>query len=149
MVQEGLRGVVEASERLPLIAVVGFPLQVQHVLFNCAAVVYRGRVLGVVPKTYLPNYREFYEARYFASGDVARDTTSVELLGQSVAFGSRLLFQAAEQTMGTQAAAEASAKPERECSDLDLARWILSVLEDGAEEYAAQQGKTATDGKKG
>jgi len=100
-VQEGLRGVVEASERLPLIAVVGFPLQVQHVLFNCAAVVYRGRVLGVVPKTYLPNYREFYEARYFASGDVARDTTSVELLGQSVAFGSRLLFQAAEQTMLT------------------------------------------------
>ena len=69
-VQEGLRGVAEASERLPLIAVVGFPLQVQHVLFNCAAVVYRGRVLGVVPKTYLPNYREFYEARYFASGDV-------------------------------------------------------------------------------
>ena len=95
--QDSLRAVLEASERLPIVAVVGLPLQVQHVLFNCAAVVHRGRVLGVVPKTYLPNYREFYEARYFASGDVARDTTTVNLAGQVVPFGSRLLFQAADQ----------------------------------------------------
>lgn len=94
--QEGLRRVLELSERLPLVTVVGLPLQVQHVLFNCAAVVHRGRVLGVVPKTYLPNYREFYEARYFASGDVARQT-SVELAGQVVPFGSRLLFKAVDQ----------------------------------------------------
>ena len=93
-VQEALRTVLEASERLRLVAVVGLPLQVQHVLFNCAVVVHRGRVLGVVPKTYLPNYREFYEARYFASGDVARQTI-IEIAGQVVPFGSRLLFQAA------------------------------------------------------
>src|SRR5207302_4492624 len=96
-VQDALRSVLEASERLPLLAVVGLPLQVRHVLFNCAAVVQRGRVLGVVPKTYLPNYREFYEARYFASGDTARDVTAVEVAGQLAPFGSRLLFQAAEQ----------------------------------------------------
>jgi NAD+ synthase (glutamine-hydrolysing) len=100
-VQDGLRSVLEASERLPLLAVVGLPLQVRHVLFNCAAVVQRGRVLGVVPKTYLPNYREFYEARYFASGDAARDVTSIELAGQVVPFGSRLLFQATELPMLT------------------------------------------------
>ena len=93
-VQGALRTVLEASERLRLVAVVGLPLQVQHVLFNCAVVVHRGRVLGVVPKTYLPNYREFYEARYFASGDVARQTI-IEIAGQVVPFGSRLLFQAA------------------------------------------------------
>jgi NAD+ synthase (glutamine-hydrolysing) len=94
--QDALRTVLDASERLPLVAVVGLPLQVQHMLFNCAAVVHRGRVLGVVPKTFLPNYREFYEARYFASGDVAHQT-SVELAGQVVPFGSRLLFQAVDQ----------------------------------------------------
>src|SRR5437764_1613415 len=92
-VDSALRSVLDASERLPILAVVGLPLQVQHLLFNCAAVVHRGRVLGVVPKTYLPNYREFYEARYFASGDVLHQS-HVEICGQSVPFGSRLLFQA-------------------------------------------------------
>jgi NAD+ synthase (glutamine-hydrolysing) len=95
-VDAGLRTVVEATRRLPLVAVVGLPLQVQHLLFNCAAVIRGGRVLGVVPKTYLPNYREFYEARYFASGDVLRQP-SVEVAGQMAPFGSRLLFQAVEQ----------------------------------------------------
>ncbi len=93
-VRDALVTVLEASERLPILTVVGLPLQVEHILFNCAAVVHKGRVLGVVPKTYLPNYREFYEARYFASGDVARHT-SIEVAGQVAPFGSRLLFQAA------------------------------------------------------
>jgi NAD+ synthase (glutamine-hydrolysing) len=95
-VDGALRSVLDASERLPLLVAVGLPLQVQHLLFNCAAVIYRGRVLGVVPKTYLPNYREFYEARYFASGDVLRQA-HVEICGQTAPFGSRLLFQATSQ----------------------------------------------------
>jgi len=95
-VSAGLGTLLEASERLPIVTVVGLPLQVQHLLFNCAAVIFRGRVLGVVPKTYLPNYREFYEARYFASGDVAPQT-SIELAGQVVPFGSQLLFKAVGQ----------------------------------------------------
>jgi NAD+ synthase (glutamine-hydrolysing) len=96
-VQEGLRVVLSASERLPLVAVVGLPLQVEHLLYNCAAVVHRGRLLGVVPKTYLPNYREFYEARQFTPGDVAL-RQSVDLCGQlDVPFGSRLLFRADDQ----------------------------------------------------
>jgi NAD+ synthase (glutamine-hydrolysing) len=95
-VDDGLRTLLDATERLPILTVVGLPLQVQHMLFNCAAVLYRGRVLGVVPKTYLPNYREFYEARYFASGDVLHQP-SVEIAGQVAPFGSSLLFQALDQ----------------------------------------------------
>jgi NAD+ synthase (glutamine-hydrolysing) len=95
-VDDGLRSLLDATTRLPILTVVGLPLQVQHLLFNCAAVLYRGRVLGVVPKTYLPNYREFYEARYFASGDVLHQP-SVEIAGQVAPFGSSLLFQASDQ----------------------------------------------------
>jgi NAD+ synthase (glutamine-hydrolysing) len=94
--ESALRSVVDASERLPITTVVGLPLQLQHMLFNCAAVVHGGRVLGVVPKTYLPNYREFYEARYFASGDVLQQS-HIQICGQTVPFGSRLLFQATNQ----------------------------------------------------
>jgi NAD+ synthase (glutamine-hydrolysing) len=98
-VQDALGAVLGASAKLPLVAVVGLPLQVDHLLFNCAAVVSGGRILGVVPKTYLPNYREFYEARQFNAADSAtRDT--IELCGQGpIPFGSRLLFQFEEQPL--------------------------------------------------
>ena len=88
-----LATVVEASSDTAAIAVVGLPLVVEHRLFNCAAVVASGRVLGVVPKTYLPNYGEFYEARQFASGAGAV-STQIDLLGASVPFGAELLFHA-------------------------------------------------------
>lgn len=93
---EALRTVLQASEDLNLIAVVGMPLQVQHLLFNCAVVLYRGRIVGVVPKSFPPNYREFYELRQFAPASSATQTT-VELCGQvEIPFGERLLFQAGE-----------------------------------------------------
>ena len=66
-----LSNVLEASRHLSIVAVVGMPLVVDQLLYNCAVVVCRGQVLGVVPKTYLPGYREFYEPRQFASGDAA------------------------------------------------------------------------------
>ena len=96
-----LARVVEASAALPVVAVVGLPLALEHQLYNCAAVVAGGRVLGVVPKTYLPNYREFYERRQFSSGDSAvRDT--VDLPGaRGVPFGSRLLFRLENQPLAT------------------------------------------------
>jgi NAD+ synthase (glutamine-hydrolysing) len=88
--------VLQASEGLNLIAVVGMPLQVQHLLFNCAVVLYRGRILGIVPKTFPPNYREFYELRQFAPAASAVQTT-VTLCGQAdIPFGERLLFQAGD-----------------------------------------------------
>lgn len=89
---DALHMVLEVSEQMNLIVVVGLPLQVDHLLFNCAVVLQRGRLLGVVPKTYLPNYREFYELRQFAPAAAAR-STAIDLCGQqSIPFGERLLF---------------------------------------------------------
>jgi NAD+ synthase (glutamine-hydrolysing) len=90
---QALASVAEASRECPAIAVVGLPLRVDHLLFNCAAVVHRGQVLGVVPKTYLPNYGEFYEARQFNPADHAV-SREIDLMGQRVPFGADLLFEA-------------------------------------------------------
>ena len=94
---DALSMVLDASKQLELITVVGLSLQVDHLLFNCAVIVYRGRILGVVPKTFLPNYREFYELRQFAPAAAAnRDT--ITLCGQSaIPFGEKLLFRAKNQ----------------------------------------------------
>ncbi len=91
--EAALARVVEASAECPVVAVVGLPLRVDHRLFNCAAVVAGGRVLGVVPKSYLPNYSEFYEARQFNPARSAV-STEIDLLGQGVPFGAELLFEA-------------------------------------------------------
>jgi NAD+ synthase (glutamine-hydrolysing) len=90
-----LAQVAEASRALGALAIVGLPLVVDHRLFNCAAVVGNGRVLGVLPKTYLPNYGEFYEARQFASAATAV-SASIALQGHDVPFGTDLLFRSRE-----------------------------------------------------
>ena len=96
---DALEQVVAASRSQALAAVVGLPLQVDHLLYNCAAVISEGQILGVVPKTYLPNYREFYEQRYFVPADAAR-RAEIEILGQrGVPFGNRLLFQFENQPL--------------------------------------------------
>jgi NAD+ synthase (glutamine-hydrolysing) len=87
-----LAAVVEESATLPVAMVVGLPLRVNHQLFNCAAVVAGGRVLGVVPKSFLPNYGEFYEMRQFTPADTA-SVDRIELLGETVPFGPGLLFE--------------------------------------------------------
>ena len=70
--EAALARVAEATAEVGAVAIVGLPLRVDHRLFNCAAVVAGGRVLGVVPKTYLPNYGEFYEARQFQGAATRR-----------------------------------------------------------------------------
>ncbi len=82
---------VDASSELGSALVVGAPLRVEGRLFNCALVVHRGHLVGVVPKSYVPAYREFYEKRQFAA---ARDTSvdEITILGQQVPFGADLLF---------------------------------------------------------
>jgi NAD+ synthase (glutamine-hydrolysing) len=90
---EALRTLVDASRDLPLALAVGLPLRADDRIFNCALLVHRGRILGVVPKSYLPNYREFYEKRHFAPAAQATSPT-LRLLGQDVPFGARLLFAA-------------------------------------------------------
>lgn len=91
---DALAAVVAASTTLPIAIVVGLPLCVGHQLFNCAAVIAGGRIQGVVPKSYLPNYAEFYEARQFSPADQAA-VDEVTLLGQRVPFASGLLFEVA------------------------------------------------------
>ncbi|WP_349743372.1 NAD(+) synthase [Roseateles cavernae] len=93
--EAALAAVLRASEALPTLAIVGMPLRVEQRLFNCAVVLQRGRLLGVVPKTYLPNYGEFYEARQFSAAEEAT-VGEITLLGQRVPFGSQQLFAAAD-----------------------------------------------------
>jgi len=89
-----LETVAKASARWNLILSVGIPLAVDGLLFNCGVTLYRGRPQAVTPKTYLPTYREFYEARWFHGAEAARATT-VRLLGEEVPFGSDVLLRAA------------------------------------------------------
>ena len=96
--EAALASIAEATSRISVTAVVGLPLRVDHLLFNCAAVVSGGRVLGVVPKTYLPNYGEFYEARQFNVADNAL-SREVTLGGVAVPFGNELLFAATNQPL--------------------------------------------------
>ncbi|MGN6827390.1 NAD(+) synthase [Paucibacter sp. M5-1] len=93
--EAALAAVLRASEALPTLAIVGMPLRVEQRLFNCAVVLQRGRLLGVVPKTYLPNYGEFYEARQFSAAEEAT-VSEIALLGQRVPFGSQQLFAASD-----------------------------------------------------
>ena len=65
--EEALLMLLNFTRKLDVISIVGLPVQIGSMLFNCAVVVQRGCILGVVPKTYLPNYNEFYEKRWFAS----------------------------------------------------------------------------------
>jgi len=82
----------ESADLTPML-LVGAPLRCEHGLFNCAVVIHRGRVLGVVPKSYLPEYREYYEKRQFrAARDAVGDT--IRLLESHVPFGPDLLFGA-------------------------------------------------------
>ena len=94
-VLEGLTTLVEASRERRAVLVAGAPLRLDGRLFNCAVVLSRGRILGIVPKTYIPNYREFYEKRQFSS---SRDALSrqVDCLDQTVPLGADLLFRCAE-----------------------------------------------------
>ncbi|GBC63259.1 NAD(+) synthase [Desulfonema ishimotonii] len=89
-----LERIVSESADLSPVLLVGAPLRAEGKLFNCAVVIHRGRVLGIVPKTYLPNYREFYEKRQFVSARhaVCRE---VSFLGETVPFGTDLIFEAA------------------------------------------------------
>jgi len=96
-----LSEVVKASKDIPVVSIVGMPLKIDNMLFNCAVVISQGLILGITPKTYLPNYREFYELRQFTPGDRAlRD--SVAILNQhDVPFGNNLLFKLNSQPLLT------------------------------------------------
>lgn len=89
---DGLKKIADATKKLSAVVVVGFYMRLENNLFNCAALMQDGKVRGVVPKMFLPNYKEFYEARWFASGNrIAESIKSVRLFGYDVPFG-HLMF---------------------------------------------------------
>ncbi|WP_085810312.1 NAD(+) synthase [Sphingomonas sp. TZW2008] len=90
---DALTKIAEASEGLRPVLLVGAALPRAGRLYNCAVVIARGRILGVVPKTFLPNYREYYEKRWFASG-AGLAGLSIEIAGQTVPFGVDQIFAA-------------------------------------------------------
>jgi NAD+ synthase (glutamine-hydrolysing) len=91
--ERALGRLVKESKGLSSVLIVGAPLRFEARLFNCAVVIYGGRILGLAPKSYLPNYREFYEKRQFTSGRDALDD-EVMCLGERVPFGNGLVFEA-------------------------------------------------------
>ncbi len=94
LLSESEKAIVHIAERtasLKTVIVVGAPLRVNNALYNCGFVIHQGRVLGIVPKSYNPNYREFYEKRWFKSG-AGFKTTTVEYGGREIPFGTDLIF---------------------------------------------------------
>lgn len=82
----------EASMTMNMIIAVGLPIEHNCKLYNCAAIICKGSLLGIVPKTFLPNYNEFYEKRWFTPAP--QETSHINILGQTVPFGTKLLFKA-------------------------------------------------------
>ncbi len=87
-----LEHIVNKTKTLDIVSIVGVPLSLDNQLFNCAVVIKSGKILGAVPKTYIPGYVEFYEERWFAPGE-NRINDSIELMGEQIPFGTDLLFK--------------------------------------------------------
>lgn len=88
---ENVMRIAEFIKGKDIVAVVGFPYVVRGKLYNTAAVLHDGKVLGLIPKISIPNYTEFYEARHFTTGIV--DPILINFMGEQVYFGSRIIFQ--------------------------------------------------------
>ena len=95
-----LMQVMNETRQLDIISIVGMPVVVNSTLMNCAVAFQRGKILGVVPKTYLPNYKEFYEQRWFAPSTAHPDDVMVRLCGQQVPVSANLIFESAELCFG-------------------------------------------------
>ncbi len=93
--EAGLAAIVEASAKLKPVLLVGAAVRRNGRLYNCAVAISRGRILGVVPKQFLPNYREYYEKRWFASG-LGLTGLDITVAGQTAPFGPDLIFAASD-----------------------------------------------------
>lgn len=90
-VEADIKSLAQASKALRPVLIVGAPVRRNGRVYNCAVVIHRGQLLGIVPKSFLPNYREYYEKRWFAPG-IGTQGLSIECAGQSTAFGTDLIF---------------------------------------------------------
>lgn len=92
-IEEALLNLLKETKKLDLIIILGAPVNAGAQLANCALIVYKGKILGAVPKTYLPNYKEFYEKRYFTPANNLLQE-KITLCGQEVPLSTKLLFKA-------------------------------------------------------
>ena len=93
--EKALNKILDYTNNLDIICIIGMPIKAENQLFNTAVVIQKGKILGIVPKTFIPNYGEFYEKRWFASSKNA-NKKEIEILDQKVPFGIDLLFKGKE-----------------------------------------------------
>ncbi len=89
--EDSLNKILETTKNMDIICILGMPVKAENQLFNTAVIIQKGKILGIVPKTYIPNYGEFYEKRWFSSSINAKQT-EIELLGTRIPFGKDLIF---------------------------------------------------------
>ncbi|HJO92774.1 MAG TPA: NAD(+) synthase [Victivallales bacterium] len=92
-VEKSLKDILTISEKINIISIIGLPVRHNNALFNAAAIIYKGKILAVIPKTNLPNYREFYEKRWFTPASSDLTTATVNLLGQDIPFKTEIIIE--------------------------------------------------------
>ena len=94
-----LMQIMNNTRQMDIISIIGMPVVMNSTLLNCAVVCQKGKILGIVPKTYLPNYKEFYEQRWFTSA-LNHPDTNIRLCGQNVPVSANLLFDTPDTCFG-------------------------------------------------
>lgn len=90
---KGLARLKEYSNNKDIVFIVGCPLKIGNVLYNCAVSINNGSIIGITPKSFIPNYNEFYEGRYFASANNLK-INKINLLGEEILISNKLIYQA-------------------------------------------------------
>ena len=96
-VLEGIKEILQTTASTDIAIIVGFPLGHNSSTYNCAALLQCGKMLGIIPKTNIPSYREFYEKRWFSPSYMIADKAKISLLGKNVPFGSNIIFEYNEE----------------------------------------------------
>lgn len=91
----GLEEILNATKEMSMLIAVGMPIAMESEIFNCSVMIFEGKIVGVVPKQFIPNYNEFYEKRWFAAGEDLK-CKQIEILGQEVPVGCDLLIKLRE-----------------------------------------------------
>lgn len=97
---DSIKQLCSFSKQKDILICIGAPLLNNYNLYNCAYIIFKGKILGIVPKSYLPNYTEFYEKRWFTEGIGIKDTTISLSFQQDIPFGTNLIFQAGKLKLG-------------------------------------------------
>jgi NAD+ synthase (glutamine-hydrolysing) len=95
--KDALYQIAQNTKQIDIVSAVGFPVLHNSSIYNCAAIIHKGEILGIVPKTNLPNYREFYEKRWFTPYTNFFSSETIELLGKQIPFGTNIIFELSEE----------------------------------------------------